>query len=79
MVTNTTGADVDTANFGTQQLYSAPTYRMYYVPNNDPYTYSQFSSGYYVPSTDINPALLPMTMQRYSQQILPRPVPAPPR
>jgi len=69
-VRNSRGADLDAANFGTQQIYTTPSYQMYYVPQGNPYTYNQFSSGYYVPSTELNPALLPMTLQRYGYQVL---------
>jgi hypothetical protein len=78
VATNTTGASIDAANMGTRQFYTAPTYRMYYVPEANPYTYDQFSSGYYVPSTGLNPALLPMTAQRYSQTLIPRTAPTAP-
>jgi len=77
--TNAPSTETATANFGTRQIYSAPTYREYYVPQGSPYTFKQFSNGYYVPSTSLNPALLPMTVQRYSQQVPQRVTPSPVR
>jgi len=52
--------------------FSYPTYHAYYA-QGVPYTYQPYSSAYYpaggVPSTSTNPAALPITPQRYYQQL----------
>lgn len=68
----------DAANYGTQQNYSAgapvgPTvfagpvvYQPFALPDGSPYTYQQYSSAYFPPGLYNNPALPPVTYQRYA-------------
>ncbi len=53
------------ANFGVQQIYFAPVYQPYTLPQGTLYTFPQYSSSYY-PSNYYGPSTAsPMTMQRY--------------
>lgn len=54
-----------TANFGVRQIYSAPVYQPYTLPQGAPYTFQQYSNSSY-PSNTYGPGTAPpMTMQRY--------------
>jgi len=76
-VTTAATADpgVASANLGTRQYYSYPIYQPYYMPRT-PYTFQQYSSGYFPPNLTTNPAVQPMTLQRYlnPQRLLSTPV-----
>ena len=78
-VSRPSAAQSDTANYGTQQFYSSQysTYQPYYA-QGVPYTYQQYNSRYYPSGVADSPGTVPITAQRYYQQLPPYPYPAQP-
>jgi hypothetical protein len=69
----------DTATYGARLLYgTAPTYQAFTSDANAPYTYQQYSSSYYPPGYYTNPAVPPVSLQRYRTAGLPGAVVTPP-
>jgi hypothetical protein len=73
--TNAPSSETASANIGTRQIYANPIYQPYYAPQGTPYTFQQYSNSYYIPNSGTNPYALPMTMQRYLQQVPARALP----
>jgi hypothetical protein len=73
-ITPPTAAQAHTANYGTRQVYSYsyPTYQAYFT-QGEPYTYEQYSSGYYSSGVISRPTILPITVQRYLEILPPIP------
>jgi hypothetical protein len=69
-VTPASRAELDSANYGTRQFYSArySTYYQPYYTQGVPYTYQQYNSAYYPAGAVSTPGTLPITAQRYYQQ-----------
>ncbi len=73
----------DASNYGTRQNYSAagslaaapiyfagPSYRPFATVGGSPYTYEQFSTNYFPSVVNSNPAVQPVTTQRYSSSVV---------
>jgi len=80
----TTAPATDAANYGTRQNYSAvgtlaaqptefagPRYRPFATPGGSPYTYEQYSTNFFPGVVNANPAVQPVSAQRYSAPIAP--------
>jgi hypothetical protein len=57
------------SHFGVRQIYTIdPSYEPYTAAAGAPYTYQQFSNGYYPANVYGTPGVSPVTVQRYLQQ-----------